>query len=175
MRSSISRGAARMKRREAIWSIPALGGSARRVIDSIGGADLASSGRLACFRLADGDVQLVTSSLDGTGVQVIAQSVAGYHLHPRWSPDGRWIAFQKGDGIRFDIFIIPHGGGEPRKLTDENSIIKGLAWLPDNSGIVYASSRGGTVPYLPPLSVVGSAAGWFPSSNHACRCLVRPA
>jgi serine/threonine protein kinase/Tol biopolymer transport system component len=136
-----------------IWSIPALGGSARRVIDSIGGADVSLSGRVACFRLADGDVQLVTSALDGTGVQVIAQSVAGYHLHPRWSPDGRWIAFQKGDGIRFDIFIVPRGGGVPRKLTDEKNMIRGLAWLPDNSGIVYASSRGGTVPYLPSLAL----------------------
>jgi eukaryotic-like serine/threonine-protein kinase len=136
-----------------IWSIPALGGSPRRVIDSIGGADVSPSGRVACFRLADGKVQLVTSSLDGTGVQVIAQAVAGYHLHPRWSPDGRWIAFQKGDGIRFDIFVIPQGGGEPRRLTDERNMIRGLTWLPDNSGIVYASSRGGTVPYLPPLAL----------------------
>ena len=136
-----------------IWSIPALGGSPRRVIDSIGGADVSRSGRLACFRLVDGDVQLVTSSLDGTGLQVIAQSVAGYHLYPRWSPDGRWIAFQKGDGLRYDVFVIPHGGGEPRKLTDERNIIRGLAWLPDNSGIVYASSRGSTVPYLPPLAL----------------------
>jgi eukaryotic-like serine/threonine-protein kinase len=136
-----------------IWSIPALGGSPRHVIDSIGGADVSRSGRLACFRLVDGDVQLVTSSLDGTGVRVTAQSVAGYHLHPRWSPDGRWIAFQKGDGLRYDIFVIPHGGGEPRKLTDERNIIRGLAWLPDSSGIVYASSRGSTVPYLPPLAL----------------------
>jgi Tol biopolymer transport system component len=136
-----------------IWSIPALGGSPRRLMDSLGGADVHMSGRLACFRLVDGEVQLVTSSLDGTGVQVIAQSVAGYHLHPRWSPDGRWIAFQKGDGLRFDIFIIPRGGGESRKLTDERNMIRGLAWLPDNSGLVYASSRGTTVPYLPPLTL----------------------
>jgi eukaryotic-like serine/threonine-protein kinase len=136
-----------------IWSIPALGGSPRRLIDSLGGTDVSTSGRLACFRLVDGDVQLVTSALDGTGVQVIAQSVAGYHLHPRWSPDRQWIAFQKGDGLRFDIFIIPHGGGESRKLSDERNIIRGLAWLPDSSGIVYASSRGSTVPYLPPLTL----------------------
>jgi Tol biopolymer transport system component len=136
-----------------IWSVPALGGSPRRLIDSLGGADVSASGRLASFRLADDDVQLVTSSLDGTDVRVIAESVGGYHLHPRWSPDGRWIAFQKGDGVRFDIFIIPDGGGASRQLTDERNMIRGLAWLPDSSGIVYASSRGGTVPYLPPLTL----------------------
>ena len=145
--------AARGEAQGGIWSIPALGGSPRRVIDSIGGADVSTSGRLACFRLADGAAQLVTSALDGTGVQVIAQAIAGYHLHPRWSPDGRWIAFQKGDGLRFDLFIIPRGGGQPRRLTDERHIIRGLAWLPDSSGLVYASSRGSTVPYLPPLAL----------------------
>ena len=137
----------------AIWSIPALGGSARRVIDSTGGGDVSRNGRLSCFRLAAGSVQLVTAALDGTDVQVLARSVAGSHLHPRWSPDGQWIAFQRGDGVRYDIFVISRSGGEPRKLTDERDIIKGLAWLPDSSGIVYGSSRGSTIPYLPPMTL----------------------
>jgi Tol biopolymer transport system component len=136
-----------------IWSIPALGGSPRRVIDSIGGADVSASGRLACFKLAGHDVQLVTSSLDGGALQVIARSVAGYHHQPRWSPDARWIAFQRGDGLRFDIFAIPAQGGEPRRLTDERNIIRGLSWRPDSSGIIYSSSHGSTVPYLPPLAL----------------------
>lgn len=137
----------------AIWSIPALGGSPRKVIDSVGDADVSPSGRLVCFRLLDRRVQLVTASLDGADVKVITPLAADYHLHPRWSPDGHWIAFQKGDGLRFDIFVVPSTGGEPRKLTDERNIIKGLAWLPDSSGIVYGSSRGSTVPYLPPLAL----------------------
>src|SRR5205814_4466275 len=110
----------------AVWSVPALGGSSRRVIDSLGAADVSSTGILACFRLADGKIQLATVSLDGTGVQVLARSSAGYHLNPRWSPDGRWIAFQRGDGLRFDIFVIPARGGEARKITDERNIISGL-------------------------------------------------
>jgi Tol biopolymer transport system component len=136
-----------------IWSIPALGGSPRRVIDSIGGADVNKDGRLTCFRLVENDVQLVTSSLDGTNVQVIARSVAGYHAYPRWSPDGRWIAFQRGDGLRYDIFVISSGSGETRQLTHERNIIKGLAWLPDDTGIIYAASSGSTVPYLPALAL----------------------
>jgi Tol biopolymer transport system component len=137
----------------AIWSIPALGGSQRRVIDSIGGGDISRDGRLTFFRLVKGDVQLVTTSLDGTDVHVVARSGPGYHLYPRWSPDGKWIAFQRGDGIRFDIFVIPQKGGEPRQLTHDRNIIRGLAWLPGSEGIVYASSRGSTVPYLPPLAL----------------------
>ncbi len=137
----------------AVWSVPALGGSPRRLIDSVGAADVSSTGRLACFSLADGKIQLVTASLDGTGRHKVAESTAGYHLNPRWSPDGRWIAFQRGDGMRFDIFVIPPHGGETRKITDDRNIISGLTWLPDSSAVVYASSRGSTVPYLPPLAL----------------------
>jgi Tol biopolymer transport system component len=137
----------------AIWSIPALGGSPRRIISSIGDADVSKSGRLACFRLIDGRIQLVTSSLDGRDVRTVARSAAGYHRHPRWSPDGQWIAFQQGDGVRFDIFTTSASTGETRQLTHDRNIISGLAWLPDSSGIIYGSSRGSTIPYLPSLSL----------------------
>jgi serine/threonine protein kinase len=135
-----------------IWSIPALGGSPRRIIASIGGGDVSREGRLTCFRLSNRHVQLISSSLSGTDARVIADSVAGYHLYPRWSPNGRQIAFQRGDGVRYDIFVIARDGGEPRQLTHDRNVIKGLTWL-DNHWIVYASSRETTVPYLPPLAL----------------------
>ena len=136
-----------------IWRIPALGGSPRHVVDSIGDADVDARGRLACFQLNGGGIQLVTVSLDGTGLQVVARFTGDYHLHPRWSPDGQWIAFQKGDGLRYDIFVVARGGGEPRKLTNERIIMRGLTWRPDSAAIVYASSGASTVPYLPPMAL----------------------
>jgi Tol biopolymer transport system component len=139
-----------------IWSIPALGGSPRRVMASLGGADVSRQGRVACFSLVDGRVQLSTSALDGADVRAVARFDAGYLRYPRWSPDGRWIAFQRGDGVRYDIFVVPALGGqpsEPRQITHDRNFMSGLAWLPDSSGIVYSSSRAATVPYLPPLGL----------------------
>ncbi len=134
-----------------IWAIPALGGSPRRLLASIGGADVSRGGRLACFRLADGKIQLVTAALDGSDVRVVLPAASGYHRYPRWSPDSRWIAFQRGDGVRDDVFVVAATGGEARQLTNDRRVISGLAWLPSSDGIVYASSRGSTVPYLPSL------------------------
>ena len=133
-----------------IWSIAALGGAPRRVMASIGGADVSRDGQITCFGLVDGQIQLLTSALDGSGMRTIARSAAGYHRYPRWSPDGRWIAYQRGDNVRFDIFVVAANGGEPRQLTHDRNIISGLAWLPDSTGVVYGSSRGYTVPYLSP-------------------------
>jgi serine/threonine protein kinase/Tol biopolymer transport system component len=135
----------------AIWSVPALGGSPRRLMASISGADVSKSGRLTYFRLLNGKIQLVTAALDGSDVHVVLPSAVGYHRYPRWSPDGQWIGFQRGDGVRDDIFVVAANGGEPRRLTNDRNVIGGLTWLRSSDGIVYASSRGNTVPYLPTL------------------------
>ena len=36
--------------------------------------------------------------------------------HPKWSPDGQWIAFVRGEGDDCNIFIIASLGGFERKL-----------------------------------------------------------
>ena len=138
-----------------IWEIPALGGVPRRVVSSVGGADVSpTDGRLAHFRLAKKGIELVAATTDGSRSDVVAEfAAATYYLYPRWSPDGKWIAFQRGDSVRFDVFVAPAAGGEPRQVTRDNNMMSGFAWLPDSTGIVYSSSRGGTMPYLPALGL----------------------
>jgi eukaryotic-like serine/threonine-protein kinase len=139
----------------SIWEIPALGGVPRRIVSSVGGVDVnQTDGRLALFRLVKAGIQLVTAPPDGSRFDVVAEfAPATYYLYPRWSPDGRWIAFQQGDSIRFDVFVAPAAGGNPRQLTHDNDMMSGFAWLPDSTAIVYSSSRGGTMPYLPTLGL----------------------
>ena len=138
----------------AIYKIPTLGGSAQRVIASIGGGDVSRNGRLTSFRLQDKSIQLVTSALDGTDVQLITTLETRHYRYPRWSPDNQSIAFQAGDGFRWDIYVVSvSGGAKPVRLTNEGRFIEGVTWLPGSTGIVFASSRGTTVPYLPPLAL----------------------
>jgi eukaryotic-like serine/threonine-protein kinase len=139
----------------SIWEIPALGGAPRRVINSVGCADVnPADGRLALFRLAKEGIQLVTAPTDASRFDVVADfAPATYYLYPRWSPDARWIAFQRGDSIRFEIFVVPATGGESHELTHDNNMMSGFTWLPDSTGIIYSSSRGGTMPYLPTLGL----------------------
>jgi Tol biopolymer transport system component len=135
--------------------VSALGGVSRRIASALGEADVSlREGRLTYFCLAERGIELVTSLNDGSDTKLIARLPSGsYYWHPRWSPDGRSVAFQRGDGIRFDLFVVPAEGGEPRQLTHVHTLINGLAWLPGGDGIVYSSSRGSTMPYLPTFSL----------------------
>ena len=55
------------------------------------------------------------------------------------SPDGSTLAFIRYEkrGIA-DLYVVPMGGGEPRRLSNWNARIDGLSWTPDGREIVYS-------------------------------------
>lgn len=137
-----------------VWEVPALGGVSRRLIDSISGADVSADGQLAFFRLANGQVELVTTPSDASNSRQVAQFPARrYYQYPRWSPDLQWIAFLQGDRVRSDVYVVPSRGGESRRLSHDHRWIAGLAWLPDSTGVLFGSSGASTLPYLPAFSL----------------------
>jgi tricorn protease len=68
-------------------------------------------------------------------------SGAGDKLYPKFSPDGRWIAFTAEYDGNPDVYVIPSGGGEPKRLTfhPSNDIV--LGWTPDGKNILFRSDR----------------------------------
>jgi Tol biopolymer transport system component len=54
------------------------------------------------------------------------------------SPDGKTLAFLRfvrpGSG---DVYVMPAGGGQARRLTDWDAAISGIAWTPDGKEVVY--------------------------------------
>jgi len=62
---------------------------------------------------------------------------------PRWSPDGRWLAFVSNrDGetetAHEELYVLPANGGEPRRLTDGKEGVESIAWSPDSRRIAFA-------------------------------------
>lgn len=53
--------------------------------------------------------------------------------HPRWSPDGRSLAFlsNRQDEKQTQLYIIPLNGGEARPVTKMEGSFAGFAWSPD--------------------------------------------
>ena len=141
----------------ALWEVPALGGPARRLVGSSGGADVSHDGsRLAFFRFEGGRAELVVATRDGSNARSIAQLDVGYdYLSPRWSPDDQLIAYQRSAGATpgRDVFVVDARGTAPRAITRDATVQEGFAWSPDSSRIVFSSGRGATIRYLPTLNL----------------------
>jgi dipeptidyl aminopeptidase/acylaminoacyl peptidase len=59
--------------------------------------------------------------------------------HPRWSPDGKWIAFlsdRQDENENDQLWILSSTGGEAEKLTKEKGSVDDFAWSPDSKRIV---------------------------------------
>jgi len=77
---------------------------------------------------------------------------------PRYSPDGRWLAFLRAgedDGAKPQIHVMPVAGGEPRRLTDQPLGVERLVWSPDSTRIAFVArvpepGRYGTDEDVPP-------------------------
>ena len=69
---------------------------------------------------------------DGTNDVQLTHGESGAD-HPRWSPDGKRLAFLSGGAIR----IFAANGGESEKLTDEKGSISEFAWSPDGRSMAF--------------------------------------
>jgi dipeptidyl aminopeptidase/acylaminoacyl peptidase len=59
---------------------------------------------------------------------------------PRWSPDGRLLAFTSDrEGGARQLYVIPVDGGEPRRLTDLPEDVETPVWSPDGKRLAFAS------------------------------------
>ncbi|MFN3211722.1 MAG: S41 family peptidase [Henriciella sp.] len=67
-------------------------------------------------------------------------SAKGVETHPKFSPDGKFVAFTApyADGNE-DIYVLPVTGGVPQRVTRHPAYDKMIDWHPDGSRILYAS------------------------------------
>jgi len=63
-------------------------------------------------------------------------------IYPRFSPDGKWIAFSSERHGNLDVFIIPADGGIAKQLTFHSADDTVLGWAPDSRSVLFASQRG---------------------------------
>ena len=56
---------------------------------------------------------------------------------PRWSPDGKTLAFLSDREENDQIWLMPVAGGEAVKLTGGKSAVQSFAWSPDGARIAY--------------------------------------
>jgi len=135
-----------------IWEIGALGGWPRRIINASGAGDISHDGqRIAFPQAAEDQVALVVSARDGSQPARVALLPVATYTFPRWAPDDRSVAIQRLGNADFDghIDVVNLATGARHEVTRGTRWLRGFAWLPDGSGLVYSSSRGSTLLYPP--------------------------
>ena len=78
---------------------------------------------------------------DGSGVQRITDNRAR-EINPRFSPDGKWIAFSSNREGNYDVYVVSAQGGKPKQLTFHSADDTVVGWTPDGKKIIFTSSRG---------------------------------
>ena len=143
--------------RAECMTMPAEGGSARKL------ADCAAVGEMehalpAVAWMPDGQSLLIAMSgekelpsialvpAEGGAPQRLTAPPEGTlgDSNPAVSPDGKTVAFVRGtsaDGA--DIYTCLISGRKAERLTFDDRPIRGIAWKPDGSHIVYSGFRGG--------------------------------
>jgi len=137
-------GGAPLAAAAATWQAPVTGGTA-------------SEARLLRYPDVHGDKVAFVYAGDlwvvdaAGGVARRLTSHPGLELFPRFSPDGRWIAFTGEYGGNRQVFVISVDGGAPRQLTFHNDIgelpprggydNQVLGWTPDGKDVVFRANR----------------------------------
>src|SRR5271157_3142796 len=96
-----------------------------------------------------GDLWL-TSSSGGTARRITSHP--GRELFPKFSPDGKWLAFTGQYDGNFNVYAMPSEGGQPKQLTfyqgqaqqlsDRMGVLNQvIGWTPDSKNIVFLSRR----------------------------------
>jgi len=106
-------------------------GKALVLVDRCGSEQI---GAIVVFSLETGQKHCITAPPPGSVTD----------LGPALSPDGQTVAFIRmstsGDG---DIYTVPLGGGEARRLTHENRNPWQLMWSADGRSIIFLSNQNG--------------------------------
>ena len=95
-----------------------------------------SNGRIGFSYL--GDIWIANE--DGSGARRLTDNVAR-EVYPRFSPNGKWIAFSSDREGNYDVYVVPAEGGKPRQLTFNSASDSVVGWTPDGKRIIFASSR----------------------------------
>jgi dipeptidyl aminopeptidase/acylaminoacyl peptidase len=65
-------------------------------------------------------------------------------FNPRWSPDGRTLAFLSDRDEGTQVYLIAMDGGEAKRLTEGKNSIRAFEWSPDGSQIAFLAPEAKT-------------------------------
>ncbi len=112
------------------------------------------NGRVAFSYLGD----IWVAGENGTGAQRLTDHRAR-DIYPRFSPDGKWVAFSSNRFGNYDVFVVASEGGAPKQLTFHSGADTVVGWSPDGRRVIFSAARGVVFPGVGNLYGVPSEGG----------------
>lgn len=75
------------------------------------------------------------------GTAIKLSSPSGVETFPKFSPDGKSIAFSGNYDGNTDVYAMPVSGGVPLRLTQHGGADRVIDWTPDGKRVLFASGR----------------------------------
>lgn len=114
----------------------------------VGDPQISPDGSVVAYVVTEADIPGKTyhssiwlAASDGSWERRFTNSTAK-DTSPRWSPDGRRLAFLSDRSSIPQLYVIPVNGGEPQMLTDLKYSVAEPAWSPDGTWIAVTSKVG---------------------------------
>jgi Tol biopolymer transport system component len=125
----------------------------------------------------DGVKVAFRSEREGGGIYLVqssggeARRLIGEGRRPRFSPDGKWIAFWVGQAdAACRIYVIPSEGGEPRQIAPDFAGAYPV-WSPDSRSLLFLGRKGATLGLSDTDWWVAPLDGGQPQNTGGCRAL----
>ena len=100
--------------------------------------DLSPSGQRAVISARGQILTIATNRGDIT--RVMPDAMASRNQNPKWSPDGKYLAFVSDKSGRDEIWISDPEGLNPKKITDLDNEKGPIVWTPDSKFALYTTA-----------------------------------
>ena len=108
------------------------------VSDEVDSYDISPSGRRAVISARGQILTIATERGDIT--RVAPDAMVSRNQFPRWSADGKYIAFVSDRSGRDEVWVSDPDGRSPRKVTDLDNEKGTLIWTPDSTALLYVAA-----------------------------------
>src|ERR1043166_2641303 len=117
-------------------------------LKSVGGTQISPDGKWVAYTVGYGDFKQdafitqiwLADTATGKSIQLTRSDKSS--TTPRWSPDGKWLAFLSNRiEDKNQIFVIDPTGGEAQQLTKSETAIGNFNWSDDGKTIAYTANE----------------------------------